>query len=112
MEDIASLVKKFKSAAIEIGFSSRTGVSALKTYVLIKAEGLFEIYSEENPNSYISKSTFNKHKEIALRAGITLSDFHAKDTVVKFPEEPISMIPVNDWDELNLLTKHVKPNNR
>jgi len=103
MEDIASLIENFKSAAIEVGFSSKTGVNALKTYILIKAEGLFEIYSKENPNSYISKSTFNKHKKIALSAGITLYDFQAKDSVVKFPEKPISMISVDSWDELNFL---------
>ncbi|NQY89898.1 MAG: hypothetical protein HRT51_19580 [Colwellia sp.] len=105
MEEISSLLVKFKSAATEIGFSSRTGINALKTYLAIKAEGLFEIYSKENPNSYISKSTFNKHKRIALRAGIALSDFETTNTVTQLPVKPMEMTPVNSWDELKYLSK-------
>jgi hypothetical protein len=90
---------KFENAAIELGLKSGYGLKAFATWNLIKTIGHLNVYSPKNDDSMMSKATFNRHKQIALKAGLTQADFQSGE-VLPFSRSVIDLIAVNSWKEL------------
>jgi len=100
--NIKEIKEKFEIAALELGFKSAAGLQAFTTWNMIKSLGHLNVYSPNNKDSLLTKSTFYRHKKIALKAGLTQSDFQSGE-VLPFSKEVINMIAVNSWDELKKL---------
>jgi hypothetical protein len=100
--DIKIIKQKFESAAVELGFNSGTGLKAFSTWNLIKSIGHLNVYSPKNENSLMSLTTFNRHKRIALKAGLTQADFQSGE-VLPFSKETIDLVAVTSWEQLNKL---------
>lgn len=99
INDIKSL---FINSALDLGFPSKSGENAYKTFTLVKQLGKHEVFSKNNPDSLLKRSTFYQHKKIALNAGLTLADFEG-GVVVPFKRDSIELIPVSSWLELQNL---------
>ena len=93
---------KFENAAIELGLKSGYGLKAFATWNLIKTIGHLNVYSAKNDDSLMSRSTFQRHKQIALKAGLTHADFQSGE-VMAFSRETIELVSVNSWTELKKL---------
>ena len=98
-QDINNITDKFITAAIDLGFSKRIGMASYKTFCMVKQLGKFEIYSPNNPNSFLAKPTFYRHRKIALQAGLTLADFET-GRILPFTRKNIEMIPVISWHQI------------
>lgn len=91
--------EKFEVAAIELGYKSGLGLKAFSTWNLIKSIGHLNVYSPKNESSLLTRATFYRHKQIAMKAGLTESDFQSGE-VLAFSREVISMVEVNSWADL------------
>ena len=93
---------KFENAAIEMGFKSGLGLKAFATWNLIKTIGHLNVYSPKNEDSLLTRATFYRHKQIALKAGLTEADFQSGE-VLAFSRTTIDMVEVNSWDDIKKL---------
>lgn len=99
VKDIGNLKQTFIDESLKLGYSRSMGVSAYKTMSLIKTIGKHAVYSKNNPDSLLVKSTFYKHRKIALASGLTLADFES-GVILPFKRDTIEFIAVNDWQSL------------
>ncbi len=90
---------KFENAAVELGLKSGYGLKAFSTWNLIKTIGHLNVYSPKNEDSLMSRATFQRHKQIALKAGLTQADFQSGE-VMPFSKSVIELVAVNSWVEL------------
>ena len=97
--NIKEIKQKFEQSAVELGLKSGYGLKAFATWNLINSIGHLNVYSPNNDNSLLTRSTFFKHKKIALNAGLTQADFQSGE-VLPFSRDVINMIEVNSWAEL------------
>lgn len=102
VKDINNMRTKFVQSALDLGFTESTGNSAYKTMSLIKVIGKHEVYNKHNDGCLLPKSTFYKHRKIAMHAGLTLADFES-GVIVPFKRDNIEFIAVNSWYDLNKL---------
>ena len=99
---ISDIKKLFIDSALDLGFSQSTGENAYKTFTLVRQLGKHEVFSKNNPDSLVKRSTFYLHKKIALNAGLTLADFET-GSVVPFKRNSINLIPVDSWSNIQKL---------
>jgi uncharacterized protein YggL (DUF469 family) len=99
VEKIDNLLDSFIDSAIELGYSKSTGRSAFQTFNNIKTFGKFNVYSKNNSSSLLAKSTYYKHKKIALNAGLTFADFET-GAILPLQRSTINLQAVNSWSEL------------
>jgi hypothetical protein len=97
--DTKEIKQRFENAAIELGLKSGYGLKAFATWNLIKSIGHLNVYSPKNDNSLLTRATFYRHKQIAIKAGLTESDFQSGE-VLPFSRDTIKMVEVNSWSEL------------
>lgn len=102
VNNISNLKEEFQTASLSLGFSATTGLNAYKTLGLIKQLGKFAVYSNNNDDSLLPKSTFYKHRKIAMKVGLTLADFEGGE-VIPFTRRNIDMLPVSNWHDLQRL---------
>jgi hypothetical protein len=95
----SEIKNKFENAAVELGLKSGYGLKAFATYNLIKSIGHLNVYSPKNDDSLLTKATFYKHKQIALKAGLTQADFQSGE-VLAFSRETIHLVEVSSWKQL------------
>jgi hypothetical protein len=100
--NVKEIKEKFEQSAVELGLKSGYGLKAFTTWNMIKTLGHLNVYSPNNENSLLTKSTFFRHKKIALNAGLTQADFQSGE-VLPFSTETINLIAVNSWEELKQL---------
>lgn len=91
---------KFENASVDLGYKSGLGLKAFSTWNLIKTIGHLNVYSPKNKDSLMSKATFQRHKQIALQAGLTQADFQSGE-VMPFSRNVINLVAVNSWEQLN-----------
>ena len=82
-----------------MGLKSGYGLKAFSTWNLIKTIGHLNVYSPKNPDSLMSRATFQRHKQIAIKAGLTQADFQSGE-VMAFSREVINLVAVNSWADL------------
>lgn len=92
----------FRDASLDLGFSETLGKNAYKTYIMIQKIGKFNVYHKDNPESEVKKSSFNKHKKIAMHAGLTHADWESGE-IIPFKRRSIDFVPVSSWEDLRLL---------
>jgi len=102
MKDINDLKNKFVEASVRLGWSETLGKNAYKTLSLVKQLGKHQVYSKNNNCSLVAKSTFNKHKRVALEAGLTMADFET-GVIIPFKRESLDFIVVDGWSEIERL---------
>ena len=90
---------RFEDSAVELGYKSGLGLKAFATWNLIKTIGHLNVYSLKNPDSMMSRATFARHKQIAIKAGLTQADFQSGEVLV-FSREVINFIAVDSWEQL------------
>lgn len=86
-------------SAIELGFSEGLGKSAYGTWCFVRECGLKIVQAR------MSRTTFFRHKKIMLNAGLSYSDFQARNIVPIRQKEITIDEPVNNWFELLELHK-------
>jgi II/X family phage/plasmid replication protein len=102
VKETNNLKDLFTAAAIRLDMSPVTGENAYKTLSLVRQLGKFEVFSKNNSNSLLSRSTFYKHKKIALEAGLCMADFEG-GVVVPFKRNSIDLIAVTSWLDIERL---------
>lgn len=93
---------KFEIASVDLGYKSGLGLKAFATWNLIKTIGHLNVYSPNNSDSLMSRATFARHKQIAIKAGLTQADFQSGE-VMAFSRDVINLVAVNSWVHLKEL---------
>lgn len=102
VKNIKDIKNLFIDSAIDLGFPAKSGENAYKTFTLVKQLGKHEVFSKNNPDSLVKRSTFYQHKKIALNAGLCMADFETGQ-VIPFKRDSIDLIAVSSWSDIERL---------
>lgn len=91
---MSNLLDKFQTASVSIGYTPALGQKAYLTWLNIRENGAKVVRSE------MSRATFHRHKQIAVKAGLTFAEFdQGSISNIRF-DIPVSAKSVSSWPEL------------
>jgi II/X family phage/plasmid replication protein len=90
----SDVLKMCKSAALRLGLTEGIGKAAFMSWTFIRSEG-YQAWRESAP-----KSTFYRHKKVLLEAGLSYTDFAARNVVPLRIHRLHLAEPVQDWRDL------------